>query len=301
MTWVVLLASAVLAGVAAAGVLRPFGTTRKETLERLADPLQDERLSLLRNLRDLDEERAMGALAEEDYRALRGETETRAVAVLRALEARDRVGELAASLKELRPPATPAGNGASKPGEPASRSAGRRWLGAAGMGALAVAVVVPLLIGAVRNRSGDQPISGGGAITELSFAQQRVQQHPGDIAARLDLAQLYRDGGDLRDAAVQYLAALGIDPQNAGARASLGYILYLSGRSSQGLVAVNQALARDAQYPEALYFKGIILLRGMHRPAQAATMFEQYLQAAPFGAHRDEVQQLLRQARQPSR
>jgi len=60
MTWVVLLVSTALAGIAAAGVLRPFGARRAVALERLADPLDDERRGLLRALRDLDEERATG-------------------------------------------------------------------------------------------------------------------------------------------------------------------------------------------------------------------------------------------------
>jgi hypothetical protein len=100
-TWINLLAAAVLAGVAAAGILRPFGK-QAGVLERLADPLEDERKSLLRALRDLDQDRATGVLTEDAYRMLRGETETRAVAVLRTLEARHGAGEFAAGLKELR-------------------------------------------------------------------------------------------------------------------------------------------------------------------------------------------------------
>ena len=102
MTWIVFLASATLACVAAAGVLRPFSRSRSVTLEALTDPLEDERSSLFRTLKDLDEERATGQLPEETYRSLRRETEGRAVAVLRALEARSGVGELASDLRELR-------------------------------------------------------------------------------------------------------------------------------------------------------------------------------------------------------
>jgi len=45
----------------------------------------------------------------------------------------------------------------------------------------------------------------------------------------------------------------------------------------------------DPTYPEALYDEGIILLRGLNRPQDAAAAFHSYLAAAPFGAHRDEV------------
>jgi len=188
MTWAVLVASAVLAGIAAAGVLHPFRAPRSVALARLADPLDDERRGLLRALRDLDEERATGQLTEDAYRGLRAETEGRAVAVLRALEA-----------------------------------------------------------------------------------------------------------GDAKSAVTQYLAVLALDPRNAEAQANLGFVLYEAGRPEDGLRAVEQALVVDPNYPEALYFKGVILLRGLHRPTEAAVALRAYLAAAPFGSHRAEVESLLKE------
>jgi cytochrome c-type biogenesis protein CcmH len=69
-TWVVLVASAAVAAVAVLGVMWPYQRTRRIALERLADPLEDERGALLRTLRDLDDEHQEGALGDEDYRAL---------------------------------------------------------------------------------------------------------------------------------------------------------------------------------------------------------------------------------------
>lgn len=291
MTWVVLIASAALAGVAAAGVLRPFGAGRVVSLERQADPLDDERRSLLRALRDLDEERATGQLTEDAYRGLRAETEGRAVAVLRALEARDGAGELVGELRALRPPVGGNGSGTSElPG--ADR---RRVLVAVLVGTLLVGAVVPVLARAVGNRTSGQPITGdtvaGGP---LAFFEQRVAQHPNDVAARLDLAQGYLQAGDAKSAVAQYLAVLNLDPRNAEAHANLGFVLYQAGRAEDGLQAVDQALAVDPTYPEALYFKGIILLRGLNRPADAAAAFRAYLEAAPYGSHRSEVEALIR-------
>src|SRR5207244_10076060 len=136
---------------AAAGVLRPFGRARDESLERLADPLEDERLSLLRGLRDLDDEHTEGSLTDQDYRALRSETEERAVAVLRALEARDGAGELAAGLKEFRSPpgaGPPSPDLTSTNGERRTIPPGRRtWLPVVVAGGISAAVIVPLLMG----------------------------------------------------------------------------------------------------------------------------------------------------------
>jgi tetratricopeptide (TPR) repeat protein len=294
MTWVVLLVAAALAGVAAAGVLRPFGRGRTLALERLADPLEDERAGLLRALRDLEEERATGGLEEESYRTLRLENETRAVAVLRALEARDGAGQLAAGLKTLR--ATADGNGPAATARPRTRFA---LLATVGLAALAVALVAVLLAAALRTRGPDQPISGGlGSFNQsaLAFFQQRVADHPRDMAARLDLAEQYLDSGNVQGGIAQYLAALSIEPRNPEAHAELGFLIYRSGKPEDALRTVEQALDVQPNYPQALYYKGVILLRGLNRSADAADAFRSYLEAAPYGALRAEVQDLLKEA-----
>jgi tetratricopeptide (TPR) repeat protein len=293
MTWIVLLASAALACVAAAGVLWPFSRSRALTLEALTDPLEDERSSLFRSLKDLDDERATGQLSEDAYRALRRETEGRAVSVLRALEARGSVGELASDLRELRPhPASNSAGNGELAGSPGRR---RRQLLTVVAGAVVVAVVGVVLARAIQTRGPGESITGT-TLGGLAFFEDRVARHPGDVAARLDLAQRYLETGDAQSAVRQYVAILDLDPQNAEARAQLGFLVYQAGRAADGLAAVRQALEIDPTYPEALYFEGVILLKGLNRPADAAQALRAYLDAAPFGAHRDEVEQLLKEA-----
>jgi cytochrome c-type biogenesis protein CcmH/NrfG len=295
MTWLVLLAAAVLAGVAAGGVLRPFGRGRGVTLDRLADPLEDERAGLLRALRDLEEERSTGGLEETTYRALRLETETRAVAVLRALEARDGAGTPATSIKSLRPASDGNGAAASVRRRPRSR------LATGVLAGVAVAIVAVLLAAALRTRSPGQPITGGigngSTQIALAFFEQRVTEHPRDVAARLDLAEAYLDSGNVQGAIAQYLAALSVDPRNPEAHAELGFLIFRSGKPEDALRTVEQALAVQPNYPQALYYKGVILFRGLDRPAEAAAAFRAYLRAAPYGALRTEVEQLLKDAK----
>ena len=75
MNAVAAIASLLVAAVAAAAVMRPFRRGTRLAPERLSDPLEDERRSILRSLRELDEERAEGAVTEEDYRSLRHDAE----------------------------------------------------------------------------------------------------------------------------------------------------------------------------------------------------------------------------------
>ena len=93
-----------------------------------------------------------------------------------------------------------------------------------------------------------------------------MQQHPQDVAARLDLAQRYRDAGMTGLASLQYTEAIRLDPTNAEALTGMAFVLFDSGRSREALAEVDRALAVDATYPEALYEKGLILLRGLQRP-----------------------------------
>ena len=289
MTFIVIMAAILLAAAAAAGVVRPFGRTGIANVE-LTDPLEDERAGLLQALRELEREHTSGLLSDDDYRGLRAETEARAVAVLRALEARDGAGVLAAGLRELRPSSTDNG----------SHSRMRRLAPAVIAAAVLVAVVAPLLANAARSRSAQDPISGGQANAQDPFAffKDRVREHPNDVAARLDLADRYLQASDVEHAIAEYLAALKIDPDNPEARAKLGFLLYQAGKPQDGLDQVDRALRVSPNDPEALYFRGVILLEGMKRAEEAVAAFAAYLEAAPFGARREEVKGLLDRARE---
>jgi tetratricopeptide (TPR) repeat protein len=281
MSWLILLASAGLAAVAAAGVLGPL-VGRGRILVGNPDALEEEGSRLLHSLRDLDDERLADELPVAAYRELRAETEVRAVAVLRALEARD-----GAKLEE--DPTIPA--------TPRRKSRPARTATVVLVVAAVLATTVPLLAGALRDRVPGQAITGGSLQGDsLAFFEQRARDHPRDLAARLDLARRYRQIGDVRSAVEQYLTALQLDPRNPEARANLGFLLYQAGQPEDGLEQVEDALEEEPGYPEGLYFKGVILLRGLDRPDQAAAALRAYLEAAPFGSRRAEVDALLEEA-----
>jgi cytochrome c-type biogenesis protein CcmH/NrfG len=292
-----LLAALGLTAIAAVAVLWPYQRGSAAGLQRLADPLEDERRRALGHLRDLDEDRAAGKLDEAGYRAARAGAEARAVAVLRELEAREGTGELAAGLREVRRPAPP--GAASRPRGPVP---GRRWPRRSLAALTTVAVVVgaaALLHGAVGNRGGQttggRAAQGAGPMSPdtLEAAERQVREHPGDVAAHLTLAEGYLDAGRVREATLEYLGALKLDPGNVEAKTRLGLLLFRSGLPEPGLRSVEQALAAEPRYPEALYAKGLILFMGLRQPKAAVPSLRAYLEAAPYGAHRDLVEQLL--------
>jgi cytochrome c-type biogenesis protein CcmI len=296
-----LLVAVGLTAIAAVAVLWPYHRGSAAALQRLADPLEDERRRALRHLRDLDEDRGAGKLDEAGYRDARAEAEARAVAVLRALEAREGTGELAGSLREVRRPAP---SGATR--RPGGRLPGRRWPRRAVAALVGVVVVVgaaALLDGAVGDRGTGQLITGQAATGDaapgspgaasLEGLERRVREHPGDVGAHLTLAERYLDAGRLKEATVAYLGALKLDPSNVEANTQLGLLLFRSGLPEPGLRSVEQALAADPRYPEALYAKGLILFMGLRQPKAAVPSLRSYLHVAPFGEHRDLAEQLL--------
>jgi cytochrome c-type biogenesis protein CcmI len=296
-----LLVAVGLTAIAAVAVLWPYHRGSATALQRLADPLEDERRRALRHLRDLDEDRGAGKLDEAGYRDARAEAEARAVAVLRALEAREGTGELAGSLREVRRPAP---SGATR--RPGGRLPGRRWprrAVAALVGVVVAAGAAALLDGAVGDRGTGQMITGQAATGDAALGspgaapleglERRVREHPDDVAAHLNLAERYLDAGRLKEATVAYLGALKLDPSNVEANTQFGLLLFRSGLPEPGLRSVEQALAADPRYPEALYAKGLILFMGLRQPKAAVPSLRTYLQVAPFGDHRDLAEQLL--------
>ena len=149
-------------------------------------------------------------------------------------------------------------------------------------------------------RSGALAFTGDAAVAPsnedpLLYFKSRVAENPRNVGARLDLAHRYLDTKMIQQAIDEYLVVLQLERDNAEARAHLGFVLWLGGRPQQGLRFVNGALETDSRYPEALFFKGVILAQGLGREKDAADALRDYLDAAPFGAERPQARRLLRE------
>jgi Tetratricopeptide repeat len=277
-----------LALVAGVGVVAGFLREAPAPVEPLADPLDDRREALLRSLADLEEAHASGALEGADYLRLREQTEVRMARVLRALDRRDASESgTGVALEDA-----PAGGVRTSAAEP------RRvppWAVAVLIGGTVLGVVVVSLA-----RDAEPPLQASSPPASddpLGFFERRVEEHPDDLAARLDLAHRYLDAGMVEDALSEYAVALELDPDDAEALAHVGIILYQNGRPEEALRSVDRALSTDPRYPEGLFIRGVILLRGLDRPGDAISALETYLDAAPFGVERQTARDLIAEAR----
>jgi len=285
--------AALLTGVALLGILAPFARASRARLQRLGGEREDDRLRLLRALRDLERDRDRGAVSGPEYERLRRRAEAEAVALIRDAGAGERSAEVAAELRTRR-----RGVRAVRRGRPRPAALVGLLVGVA-----AVATTIPLLLSAAGARPAGGFITGGPATpspSPVAGLEQFVSDHPDDLEARLDLAQTYLEAGAPQQASRQYVEVLKRDPNNPEATTRLALLLYEAGDTNDALLGTNKVLASHADYPEALFLQGVILLNALNRPKDAIAPLQRYLQVAPDGGYRDDAQQLLQEARAQS-
>lgn len=237
-----------------------MSTTDLDQLARL----EEERRFLLRSLDDLEREHGAGDLDEADYDTLREDYTRRAATVLRAIE----------------------GGRATPPPPPARRS--RRPLVIAGA-VIALAVLAGLLVAAAAgDRRPGQSASGD------------VRQGTNDLLLK---ARDQTVQGDLLGAIKTYDQVLSTAPDNPEALAYRGWLLVQAGSQGnrpqlvdEGEQYVDRAIAADAAYPDAHFFKGWILLRVRQQPAAAVTQLKAFQASSPPADLASAVQELLDQA-----
>lgn len=232
--------------------------------DRLAE-LEEERRFLLRSLRDLDAEYAVGDVDEGDYETLRDGYTTRAADVLRQIEA---------------------GRGALP------RPARRRWTRTAlvALGVTAVAV----LIGWWVARSSGERLAG----QEITGADPRSGTAALLAEARVQL------GGDPLAALEAYDAILADDPQQPEALTYHAWLLYTTGVQS-GIEAVEaqatadaadelqRAVRSDPDYPDPHCFLAIIAANADDDIATGRAEAETCLALNPPAAARNLIENFL--------
>ena len=245
--------------------------------------LEEERRFLLDSLRDLEREHEKGEIADRDYESLRDDYTARAAEVLRAIKANETAAEDPLDGDEdgeYDADEGGRGRGGGRRGTRHSRS--RRlvaWAVIGGMVILAGASVFALA-------GGRSP--GGSATGSV----------PNTPAERLALAHQLESQGKAVDALKQYDAVLKEDPSNVEALTYRGWLLRLAGLVDQAQAALDKAVTVDPGFPDAHFFRGMILFKDRNNPAAAIPEFETYLASNPAPDTVQAVQDVLNQARQ---
>ncbi len=242
----------------------------RDTAGRVTGKLDEERDFLLGSLRDLEREHDAGELADDDYAALRDEYTARAAAVLREMES------ATAPAGPGRPPRGRARAAARTPGR-------RRRSVVATIGV--VVIVAGMAGGAVAAFSGHRqagaPITGSLPNTPSGQMAQALQLETNGKAA--DALKVY--DGILKD-----------DPKNVQALAYRGWLLKRAGFPDMAMQSLDQAVALDPSYPDAHFFRGMVLYQDRKDPAGAVTEFRAFLSNNPPEEMVSTVEQELKAA-----
>lgn len=224
------------------------------------DELEEERDFLLASIADLEREREAGELSERDYRALHDDYTARAAVVLRALEK----GANRRSRDQAVPVRTP------------------RSLG--------ITVVVVLAVAAM----------AGGAVA--MFAGQRDPGAPmtGSLpetpSGRMAQALQLESQGKAAEALKLYDELLKDDPRNVQALAYRGWLLKRAGLPDLAMEALDKAVAIDPRFPDAHFFRGMVLYQDRKDPAAAVVEFRLFLSNNPPQEMVPLVEDVLRRA-----
>lgn len=237
------------------------------------ESLEAERDFLLRSLDDLDTNRAAGDIDDATYERLHADYTARAAAVIRAL--RDGV--------DTRP-------------EPPRTRTPRRMAVIAGLVVFAVAASIALATGLGARLPG-QSVTGnstasGDTARETAF-RDAVAQHPNDPQAHLAYARYLLGAQSFAAALKEYDATARLDPKNAESRAYGGWIVYLAGLPDEALQRLDTAVVADPNYPDAHFFRGMVLFRGKGDACGAKPEFQRYLAAANQSPMGPQVDQML--------
>lgn len=249
--------------------------------------LEEERQFLLESLRDLEREHEAGEIDEDDYASIRDDYTARAAEVLRALERYGEDRPAAASARTGGHTGGDTGTGARaranrRPAPPPSRhSASRRIMALT----LVAGFVVVALASVILLATGRDP--GGSATGSV----------PDTAGQRLTLAHQLEAQGQAVEALKLYDEVLKEDPANVEALTYRGWLLKLAGLPDQSQVALEKAISLDPKYPDAHFFRGMLLYQDRQNPAAAIPEFEAYLALVPAGATTDAVKDVLERAK----
>jgi cytochrome c-type biogenesis protein CcmH/NrfG len=234
---------------------------------------------LFRSLDDLEAEHAAGNIDDATYERLHSDYTARAAATVRTLGPDPASG----AVIPVAPPA----------------STLRRVLTVGGILVFAVGAAF-VLASTVGARLPGQTSSGNTATVSQADRQRTleraVQRRPTDPQAHLALARFLMARQKYPDAFKEFTTVTTLDPTNTEAQTYSGWLLYLAGQVDEALPRIDAAITADETYPDAHFFKGLVLLRGKQDPADAIPQFQRYLTLVPDGPLSDQVRQVLAEA-----
>ena len=159
-------------------------------------------------------------------------------------------------------------------------------------------VVVPQSGGGAEGVGGGTPVpaNAGGppapVMRLLTEMRGRLARNPNDLAALVNVANLYFDAAKYEQALPYYRRALAIDPANPDTRTDYATALHGNNDDLQSLAELKRVLDAHADFPEALFNEGIVA-NAIGRRTEAIDAFKRFLKVAPKDERAGDARQAL--------
>ena len=143
------------------------------------------------------------------------------------------------------------------------------------------------------------------ALAGVGVARMAGDRLPGDPGSgtveagpsqRVDQARALVRAGNTTEALRLYQSVLDEDPRHPAALADLGWLLHQSGRPDDALAYLDRAVTADPTYPDAHFFRGMVLWKGKGDPAGGTAEFKLALANNPSPDLRTTLERFIGEA-----
>jgi len=126
----------------------------------------------------------------------------------------------------------------------------------------------------------------------LGDLRARLTKNPNDLAALVNLANLYFDAAKYPQAIVYYKRALALDPANPDTRTDYATALHGKGEDLLAIHELEAVLAKHPNFPEALFNQGVVA-NAIGRRSEAVDAFKHFLKVKPGDSRAGDARQAL--------
>lgn len=171
----------------------------------------------------------------------------------------------------------------------------RRRLRLHWQGAVAIALVLALVFGLVAFLGGHFKRAENPELAGEAAYRARLAAAPEDFQALVSLGNLHYDRGQYAEAIFYYERALAINPDDVNVLVDTGtaYFYRQPSDPDRALEYYQRALERAPTFPNALFNKGVVFLKGKKDLLAARRAFEEFLRVQPSGPNAAAAQQII--------
>ena len=136
---------------------------------------------------------------------------------------------------------------------------------------------------------GSRPITPAGSSQAVTMDQsgrmlaleREVENNPKNLAAWLELGNLYFDTGKFQDAIQAYSKYLNLNPNNANVWTDLGVMYRRNGNHDEAISSFEKAIEFDPKHEQARFNKGIVLFYDLGNRDAAMKAWQELIEINP--------------------